>query len=92
MIRMIRGIAATAALAVAAGCGLLPDAHSSCEKPQPYQSAAVAPPLRVPAGSEMPDTRNALRIPEVTAPERPADATACIDHPPSYGASRPQPG
>jgi hypothetical protein len=40
----------------------------------------------------MPDTRNALHIPEVSAPERPADSTACLDLPPSYGASRPQTG
>jgi len=92
MILMFRWIAVAAALAIAAGCGLLPDAYSSCEKPQPYQSARTEAPLRVPSGSDMPDTRNALRIPEVSAPERPADGTACLDHPPSYEASRPPTG
>jgi uncharacterized lipoprotein len=90
MILMFRWIAVTAALAIAAGCGLLPDAYSSCEKPQPYQSARTEAPLRVPSGSDMPDTRNALQIPEVSAPERPADATACLDHPPSYVTSAPR--
>jgi uncharacterized lipoprotein len=85
-------IAVATALAISAGCGLLPGANSSCEKPQPYQSARTEAPLRVPSGSDMPDTRNALGIPEVTAPERPADGTGCLDHPPSYGASRPQTG
>jgi len=92
MILMFRWIAVTAALTITAGCGLLPDAYSGCEKPQPYQSARTEAPLRVPSGSDMPDTRNALRIPEVSAPERPADGNACLDHPPSYGASRPQTG
>lgn len=87
MILKIRWIAMTAAAAIAAGCGLLPDAYSSCEKPQPYQSARSEAPLRVPSGSDMPDTRNALQIPEISAPERPADGNACLDHPPSYGAS-----
>lgn len=92
MIWMIRWIAATAAVAIAAGCGLLPNAIGSCEKPQPYQSARTVTPLQVPSGSDMPDTRNALSIPEVSAPERPADGNACLDHPPSYGAARPQTG
>ncbi|HUG04877.1 MAG TPA: hypothetical protein VML92_10660 [Steroidobacteraceae bacterium] len=92
MIWMFRWIAVTTALAIVAGCGLLPDAYSSCEKPQAYQSAKAEAPLRVPSGSDMPDTRNALRIPDVSAPERPTDGNACLDHPPSYGAARPQTG
>ena len=91
MIGNSRWIAPVAALVLTSGCGLLPDAYSSCSKPQPYQSAENVAPLRVPDGADLPDTRNALRIPEVKAPERPADGTACLDHPPSYGASRPQP-
>jgi len=88
----IRWMAAVAALAFTGGCGLLPDAYTSCQKPQPYHAAREAAPLRVPSGSNLPDTRNALRIPEVAAPERPAAAEACIDHPPSYGAARPKAG
>ena len=91
MISTIRCVALVAVAAVAGGCGLLPDAYSSCSKPQPYQAAAETAPLKVPAGSDLPDTRNALKIPAVTAPERPKDTTSCIDHPPSYGAARPQP-
>jgi uncharacterized lipoprotein len=85
MIGMIRWIGVTAVLPVAGACGLLPDAYSGCEKPQPYQSAEEVAPLRVPAGSDVPDTRNALQIPEVKAPEQPADSAACLDHPPRYG-------
>ncbi len=92
MILMMRWIAVTTAVAIAAGCGLLPDAYTSCQEPQPYQSARTETPLQVPSGSDMPDTRNALSIPEVSAPERPVDGDACLDHPPSYGTARPQTG
>jgi uncharacterized lipoprotein len=92
MILIFCRVAVTTALAISAGCGLLPDARSNCEKPQPYQSAQTEAPLQVPSGSDLPDTRNALSIPEVTAPEQPAEGTGCLDQPPSYGASRPQTG
>jgi uncharacterized lipoprotein len=75
----------------ASACNLLPDAYSGCDKPQPYQSAEDSPPLRVPAGAFAPDTRNALRIPAVTAPRLPAQEKRCLDHPPSY-ETRPAPG
>lgn len=91
MIGTIRSIALTALAALTGGCSLFPDANSSCSKPQPYQSAEETAPLKVPAGSDLPDTRNALDIPAVTAPERPKDAASCIDHPPSYGSARPRP-
>lgn len=67
------------------GCGLLPDAYSGCDKDRPYQSAVDGAPLRVPAGSDMPDTRNALRIPELTTPELPRETGTCLEHPPAIG-------
>lgn len=72
-------------------CNLLPDAYSGCDKAQPYQSAGDSPPLRVPEGAVAPDTKNALRIPVVTAPRLPAGEKRCLDHPPAYEA-RPAPG
>jgi uncharacterized lipoprotein len=83
-------IVATAALA--GGCGLLPDAYSDCDKPQPYQSAEQRPPLAAPAGAETPDTRNALVIPEPKAPGLPPEPGRCLEHPPSYGTPRPRGG
>ncbi|HEU0224356.1 MAG TPA: hypothetical protein VFR29_02885 [Steroidobacteraceae bacterium] len=81
---------AIAACGLAGGCALLPDSFRGCVKPQPYQSAQEVPVLQVPPGADAPDTRNALRIPAVPAPERPAEAGRCLDHPPAYGRSRPQ--
>jgi uncharacterized lipoprotein len=72
-------------LAFTGACSLLPDAESGCDKPQPYQSAQDAQPLRVPDGAVAPDTRNAMRIPAVNVPQVPAGAGRCLDHPPSYG-------
>jgi uncharacterized lipoprotein len=70
-----------------AGCGWLPDAYSGCNDAQPYQSARQAEPIRVPAGADEPDTTNALRIPEVSAPELPPDPNRCLEHPPPYVAA-----
>jgi uncharacterized lipoprotein len=80
-----------AALAVA-GCGLLPDAYSGCDDLKPYQAAKDAGQLRVPPDADLPDTRNALKIPPAsTAPEVPLEAGTCLEHPPAYGKERPQP-
>ena len=71
--------------------GWLPDAYSGCDDLKPYQSAKEVPPLRVPAGADLPDTRNALKIPEVKTPAVPLEEGSCLDHPPPYGKDRPQP-
>ena len=69
------------------GCGILPDAYSGCDEVRPYESATEATPLRVPPGSDLPDTRNALRIPELTTPEMPREPGTCLEHPPAIGAA-----
>jgi len=81
-----------AAVLPVAGCGLLPDAYSGCDKVQVYQSAQQMPALDVPAGADLPDTRGALKIPEIKAPQLPAEAGGCLEHPPSYGTARPRSG
>ena len=74
-----------------ASCGLLPDAYTGCDKVRPYQSAENRPPLRVPEGADLPDTSQAMKIPDVRTPVAPDDGR-CIDHPPSYGGTRPPKG
>jgi len=80
------------ALLPLAGCGLLPDAYSDCDKAQPYEAAQQLAPLAVPAGADLPDTRNSLKIPEIKAPQVPAEPGKCLEHPPSYGTARPRAG
>jgi uncharacterized lipoprotein len=75
-----------------AGCGLLPDAYSGCDKVQAYQAAQQMPRLEVPAGADLPETRNALKIPEIRTPQVPAEPGKCLEHPPSYGSARPRAG
>ena len=74
-----------------AGCGWLPDAYSGCEDVKPYQTAKDAGPLRVPEDAVLPDTRNALKIPESKAPDVPLDEGTCLEHPPPFGKERPLP-
>jgi uncharacterized lipoprotein len=75
-----------------AGCGLLPDAYSGCDEAQPYQAAQQMAPLDAPAGADLPDTRNALKIPEIRTPQVPVEPGKCLEHPPSYGSARPRTG
>lgn len=53
----------------------------------PYQAALEVAPLQVPEGAVAPDTRGAMRVPKVTAPELPRDPDRCLDQPPSYGTT-----
>lgn len=90
--RMNRMVFVVSALLPLAGCGLLPDAYSGCDKAQPYQTAQQMAPLGVPAGADLPDTRNALKIPEIKTPQVPVEPGKCLEHPPSYGTARPRAG
>jgi uncharacterized lipoprotein len=76
--------AAVLAAAALSGCGWLPDAYTGCDEARPYQSAQDVGPLRVPAGADLPDTRNALKIPELKSPELPRDPASCLEHPPPF--------
>jgi uncharacterized lipoprotein len=89
---MMRLWIAIAAGALASGCFLVPEKAGSCGRQESYHEAQEAPPLKAPAGAVLPDTRNALRIPEVMAPRMPIEPGRCLDQPPRYGATRPAAG
>jgi uncharacterized lipoprotein len=59
-----------------------------CHKPQVYEDAKTAPPLRVPVGLDGIDTRGALKIPDLTEPEPPHRSAdePCLDEPPALVA------
>ncbi len=72
-----------AAVLALPGCKIFRD---SCDAPPTAEESATVPPLRAPAGLEPPDTRNALRIPELKEPEkppRPKDGP-CLEQPPTF--------
>lgn len=70
-----------------AGCSVVPDAYSGCNETKAYQAAKEMEPLRVPAGMDLPDTRNALKIPVLKSPALPLEAGTCLDHPPEIGSA-----
>lgn len=86
-------VPALAALMLLSGCGLF---RSNCHEPGAYTKAQSIPPLVIPPGLEAPDTRAALRIPELHEPERPrGPGDPCLESPPKIGtpqkpAPRPQ--
>jgi uncharacterized lipoprotein len=70
------------------GCRAL---TGSCHDPAPYMRAESVPPLQFPPGLEAPDTRNALRIPELKEPAPPPrkEGDPCLDSPPPFSPPRP---
>lgn len=93
---MKNGTLGLALLAVLATSGCNPFRRNSaeaelCREPEGYASAMEAPALRVPPGLESPDTRNALRIPDLNTPAPPPrkKEQGCLDQPPPYTTTRP---
>ena len=80
-----RILAVIAATALMSGCHLFSKLNPDCHSPQEYQRALSAPPLKVPAGLDAPNTAGALVIPPVTdAPPPPGPHDQCFDVPPRY--------
>ncbi|MDB6088209.1 MAG: hypothetical protein JWN85_993 [Gammaproteobacteria bacterium] len=84
------GLTAAVLLALS-GCHPFRSKSNSCHKPQPYAAAKSSPPLRIPAGLDVPDTTNALHIPDLKEPAPPArkGKDPCLDEPPSYKVVKP---
>ena len=63
-----------------------------CKGPEGYAEARSVAPLQIPPGLESPDTRNALRIPDLNTPEPPprTQAQGCLDEPPPYVIAKPK--
>jgi uncharacterized lipoprotein len=83
------------AVLVTAGCNPFrrnSAAAELCKEPEGYASAVEAKSLTIPAGLESPDTRNALRIPDLSTPPPPARTKeqGCLDQPPSYTVTKPK--
>ena len=71
--------------ALMSGCHLFSKLNPDCHSAQEYQHALSAPPLKVPAGLDSPNTAGALIIPAVTdAPPPPGPHDTCYDIPPHY--------
>ena len=70
-----------------AGCSVLPDAYPGATRTSRTSRRRQAGRCSVPTGADLPDTRNALKIPEMKGPELPRDPGSCLEHPPSIATS-----
>lgn len=82
------GVGVMAAVLVS-GCGFFRASSSNCRDDALYLGAREEAPLRIPPGLEAPDTRNALKVPELDVPEGPRAADKCLDAPPPYSTPKP---
>ena len=63
---------------------------SSCRELTVVDQANTIAPLRVPTGLDAPDTRNAIKVPELNEPEKPRLPTdPCLSRPPRYKIDTP---
>jgi hypothetical protein len=83
-----------AVVSVTSGCNPFRRSHADrvCKGPEGYAGAKDMPPLKIPPGLESPDTRSALRIPNLNTPEPPPrlESQGCLDTPPKYVIAKPK--
>jgi uncharacterized lipoprotein len=81
-----RVVVLIAAGALLSGChGFKSALKEDCHTKQDYQNARSAPPLKVPAGLDSPNTAGALAIPAIgDVPPQPGPHDSCLDVPPRY--------
>lgn len=94
-VRAFLGLALLGAIVcITSGCNPFrrSSADAVCKGPTGYATATSVPSLKVPTGLESPDTRGALRIPDLNTPEPPArtKAQGCLDEPPPYVIAKPK--
>jgi uncharacterized lipoprotein len=65
-------------------------AKAGCKEPVIGAEARNLPPLSVPPGKDAPDTRNSIKIPALTEPERPRlPSEPCLSRPPTFKSQAP---
>jgi len=76
-------------LGVAALSGCKSPLTECHESNKDYAGAKELPPLQAPPGLELPDTRNALKVPPLNTPERVRGKDEpCLAAPPPFGSSK----
>jgi len=82
VLRFLSVAALSGGLLLLGGCKSM---VGGCEKPHAYSTAQNLPPLHIPAGLDGPDTRSAVRVPELTEPEVPRGKNdPCLEEPPKF--------
>jgi uncharacterized lipoprotein len=83
--RFVLMIAVVGSMMLAGGCKSF---SRSCNKTAAYAEAQDLQPLKIPAGLDSPDTRAALKIPELNEPEVPrGPKDRCLEDPPRVSAT-----
>jgi hypothetical protein len=61
-----------------------------CKEPEGFAQAVEGTNLKIPTGLQAPDTRAALRIPDLSTPAPPArrKGDGCLDEPPSFTVNK----
>jgi len=78
-------LAAVSAMTGCARMGL--KSSATCREPAIPAQLGNNPPLTVSAGLDPPDTRNAVKVPALSEPEKPRGSDApCLSRPPAYGS------
>ncbi len=76
-----------AALSLLSACSIF-SRRTSCREPVVASDPVNLAPLKPAAGLDAPDTRNAVRIPDLNEPEHARNSKDdCLSNPPSYGSS-----
>ena len=76
-------------LSVATLSGCKSAAVSCSQDNKDYAGAKDMPPLSAPPGLEVPNTRNTLKVPPLTTPERIRGRNeACLDFPPPFASAK----
>ena len=71
-----------------ASCSWVKRSSTECREPDIPADPQNLPALKAGPGLERPDTRNAIKIPELNEPERQRSKTdPCLSAPPSYGSA-----
>jgi uncharacterized lipoprotein len=85
----IAGTVVLALLAVGLIAGCKTRLESCSQTNKDYAGAKELPPLKAPPDLEAPNTRNALKVPVLTTPERVRTKhEACLDLPPPYSTPK----
>lgn len=84
-VRVLCVLLAAASVASCSRLGLR--SRTACREPQLPATLVDNAPLKVGPGMDLPDTRNAVRVPELKEPEKPrSKSDPCLSRPPAYGS------
>ncbi|MFO1409215.1 MAG: hypothetical protein U1F06_02375 [Steroidobacteraceae bacterium] len=86
----MRACVVVVALATTAGCTWFHHGSTKCREPAMKTGIQNGAPLKLPAGLDAPDSRGAVRVPELNEPEQPrGKRDPCLSMPPAYKTGQP---